>query len=178
MKKKILFICLVLFSIFSLLVTAACGGNNQGNKEENPETNVGTEVPTTPGEEEKKPITKETLEALVFVDGIFDYDGELHSIEVADVPEGVTVSYHNNNRSKPGQYKITATLTYEGITVKKTAMLIINHKESVLTADLNQTVLIYGNSSLLPIIKEKILHFLDTVEKYENNPKGIGTIGQ
>jgi len=35
-----------------------------------------------------------------------------------------------------------------------------------------------GNSSLLPIIKEKILHFLDTVEKYENNPKFGSTIGQ
>ena len=50
----------------------------------------------------------------------------------------------------------------------------ISHEE--LAQGINQELL--GNNSLLPIIKEKILHFLDTVEKYENNPKNIGTIGQ
>ena len=34
-----------------------------------------------------------------------------------------------------------------------------------------------GSKSLLPIIKQKIIHFLNTVEKYENTPKNIGTIG-
>lgn len=50
----------------------------------------------------------------------------------------------------------------------------VSHEE--LAQSIDQELL--GNGSLLPIIKEKILHFLDTVEKYENNPKGIGTIGQ
>ena len=50
----------------------------------------------------------------------------------------------------------------------------VSHED--LAQSIDQELL--GNSSLLPIIKEKILHFLDTVEKYENNPKGIGTIGQ
>ena len=35
-----------------------------------------------------------------------------------------------------------------------------------------------GADSLLPVIKKKIIHFLDTVDKYENMPKNIGTIGQ
>lgn len=50
----------------------------------------------------------------------------------------------------------------------------VSHEE--LVQSINQEL--SGNGSLLPIIKEKILHFLNTVEKYENNPKGIGTIGQ
>ena len=59
---------------------------------------------------------------------------------------------------------------------QKIAEDVISVSHEDLAQSIDQELL--GNSSLLPIIKEKILHFLDTVEKYENNPKGIGTIGQ
>ena len=50
----------------------------------------------------------------------------------------------------------------------------ISHEE--LASTINSELI--GSKSLLPIIKQKIIHFLDTVEKYENTPKNIGTIGQ
>ena len=50
----------------------------------------------------------------------------------------------------------------------------ISHEE--LVSMINSELI--GSKSLLPIIKQKIIHFLNTVEKYENTPKNIGTIGQ
>lgn len=60
-----------------------------------------------------------------------------------------------------------------GVEIAK-EVISVSHEE--LAQGISQELL--GNSGLLPIIKEKILHFLETVEKYENNPKHIGTIGQ
>jgi hypothetical protein len=52
---------------------------------------------------------------------------------------------------------------------------IANVAHEDLTAMINSELI--GADSLLSTIKQKIIHFLDTVEKYENTPKNIGTIG-
>ena len=132
--KKILFAFILLFAFFSVVITTAC--NDQTND--------------VPSASESGQITKETLEALVFEDATFEYDGQAHSIEVQNVPEGVEVSYRNNGKTNPGEYTVTAILMYEDLFVKKTAKIIINYKESVITAASEQVMFIYGNKDLMP----------------------------
>ena len=86
-------------------------------------------------------ITQEVLENLVFEDGIFDYDGEEHSIYVENKYEekGVKISYRNNKQVNPGTYTVTATIKYEDLKVSKKANLTINKAQSVLEAEAVQT---------------------------------------
>lgn len=130
--KKIKYLLLMLLLVFSLGLFTAC--NNENNTE-----NVDS------GE-----ITKEVLEELKFENATFEYDGEEHSIYVENIPEGVSVTYRNNGKKNPGEYTVTAVITYEDLFVKKTAKIIINYKESVLTADSEQVLFLYGNPTLMP----------------------------
>lgn len=95
-------------------------------------------------------ITEEYLESLVFEDATFEYDGKEHSIYVSDIPKGVLVSYSNNNKKNPGEYEVTAYLSYGDFIVKRTAKLTIKLMESVITADSEQIFFLYGNSSFMP----------------------------
>ena len=134
MKRKILFLFLLIFAFFSLVITTAC---NDETKDD-------------PTADTSGAITKETLEALVFEDASFEYDGQAHSIEVQNVPEGVEVSYRNNGKTNPGEYTVTAIITYEDLFVKKTAKISISYRESVITAASEQVMFIYGNKDLMP----------------------------
>ena len=122
-------------------------------------------------------ITKKDLEALKFDDSIVDYDGENHSIYVDNIYEdkGVTVSYMNNNKKTPGNYTVTAIIRYNELSVNKTAKLTINKIKSVLTADLEQSVYLYGGK-LMPeysldndVQKVTLKYFKDGVEITEND---------
>lgn len=96
---------------------------------------------------EKEPeITIEDLEAVVFADDTILYDGEKHSLEVEGLPEGVEVTYVDNGVSMPGVHEIKAIITYNNLRVTKVATLTINKLPSVLTADENQKVVLYGGN--------------------------------
>lgn len=86
-------------------------------------------------------ITQADLEALVFEDATFEYDGELHSIEIDNIyeEEGVTITYIGNNVKLPGDYTVTAMIKYEELKVQKNAKITITKLQSVLTADAVQT---------------------------------------
>ena len=109
--KKIKYLLIVLLMAFSMLTISAC--NN-----EEPVVDDGI-------------ITLEKLQALVFEDETFAYDGQKHEIFVKNVPEGVTVKYNNNGKINPGEYTVTASLMYEKLFVKKTAKLIIELTEKI-----------------------------------------------
>ena len=128
--KKIKYLLIVLLMAFSMLTISAC--NN-----EEPVVDDGI-------------ITLEKLQALVFEDETFAYDGQKHEIFVKNVPEGVTVKYNNNGKINPGEYTVTASLMYEKLFVKKTAKLIIEYMESVITAETEQTKFVYGHAYPLP----------------------------
>lgn len=128
--KKIKYLLLVLFLVFTLGIAVAC--NNEPS------------TPTTPEVETPAPtITKEMLENLKFEDATYDYTGEKYSITIEDLPEGVDVNYVGNNRNNPGNYTVYAYLTYGDIKVTLTATLKINQIDSVLTAEDNQVFTIY-----------------------------------
>ena len=96
---------------------------------------------------EKEPeITIEDLEAVVFADDTILYDGEKHSLEVEGLPEGVEVTYVDNGVSMPGVHEIKAIITYNNLRVTKVATLTINKLHSVLTAEENQKVVLYGGN--------------------------------
>ena len=66
------------------------------------------------------------LSDVTFVDKEFAYDGKAHSIEVENLPDGITVEYKNNGQTKPGRYVVKATLLDEnGNVVKYLAARII-----------------------------------------------------
>ncbi|HEY1192953.1 MBG domain-containing protein [Flavobacterium sp.] len=57
-------------------------------------------------------VLESPINAVTFSDAEFTYNGNPHSIEVANLPTGATVSYTPNNRSvNAGTYTITATIT-------------------------------------------------------------------
>ncbi len=93
-------------------------------------------------------ITKEDLEAIVFEDLTVEYDGNAHSIEIENLPEGINASYVGNNKTFPGEYDVTVRLSYKGESVYKTAKLIIDKKKSEISAESPQTVIIYGGNIL------------------------------
>ena len=121
--KNILLYVLMLFALTTFTVTLSSCGDNSSTE-----------------------ITKDDLRALVFEDVTIDYDGQEHSIFITDVPEGVEVTYINNGQKFPGEYVIVAKLKYNDISLNKTAKLIINPKESVLTAPTEQTAYVYGGT--------------------------------
>ena len=45
---------------------------------------------------------------VVFEDKTFKLDGKEHSISPENIPDGVTVTYENNNKSEPGTYSVKA----------------------------------------------------------------------
>lgn len=56
-------------------------------------------------------ITKATydMSAVSFVDASFNYDGTAKSLQISgNLPEGVTVSYENNNQTNAGSYEVKA----------------------------------------------------------------------
>ena len=125
MVKKILFILIIITSMFVIV------GCNQS-----------TEKPQTGS------ITKEVLEAIVFEGDTFEYDGKKHSIYIDKslIPEGVTVTYSGNDKSSSGKYTVTAYIKYGDIKVIKKAVMIINDPISVIDAEDNQILMIYGGN--------------------------------
>ena len=107
MQKSIKKIFSLIFVIvFSMMLLVAC-------TEDKPKEDEG--------------ITIEKLEALVFADATFEYDGTEKKLAVENLYEdqGVEVSYRNNKNTKPGTYTVTATITYEDIKVTKKAKITI-----------------------------------------------------
>ena len=86
------------------------------------------------------------LERLEFAGAEIEYDGEYHSLEITNLPEGVTVTYKNNKKKSPGNHKVTAVLKYEDITVEKYAYLLINKGSSTITAETEQFSYINGGN--------------------------------
>lgn len=70
----------------------------------------------------------------------FPYDGEEHSLEVVNLPEGATVNYVNNGRTEPGLQKVTAIISYYGVDYEYAANLVIEKSASILTIESSQTV--------------------------------------
>lgn len=122
MQKSIKKIFSLIFVIvFSMMLLVAC-------TEDKPKEDEG--------------ITIEKLEALVFADATFEYDGTEKKLAVENLYEdqGVEVSYRNNKNTKPGTYTVTATITYEDIKVTKKAKITITKASSVLEAESMQTI--------------------------------------
>ena len=85
------------------------------------------------------------------------YDGNAHSLEVEGLPEGVNVTYENNNQTDAGEYEVIAKLTdttgnYD-IPAELKATLTINKKE-IKASDLtfnSKTVTYDGNTHSLEL---------------------------
>ena len=67
------------------------------------------------------------LSGVTFSDATFEYDGQVKSIAVANLPEGYTVEYEFNNQTEPGTYKVIAKIKDSSGSVAKSmvAKLII-----------------------------------------------------
>ena len=92
------------------------------------------------------------MSAVVFADKTVTYNGEIHSVIVTNIPNGVSVDYENNNKMNADTYTVIAKFTdttgnYED-PENKTATLIINkatyNMSGVVFAD--KTVTYNGNA--------------------------------
>ena len=64
-----------------------------------------------------EPTLKE-IEGVTFADGNYTYSGEKYSLLASNIPEGVTASYSNNEKTDAGEYTATVTLSGEGFKTK------------------------------------------------------------
>ena len=90
------------------------------------------------------------MSAIVFADNTVTYDGQAHSIEATNLPNGVTAQYTGNNQINAGEYSVTATFTgdsqnYELI-ANQTAMLTIEQRELTLAFN-GETTLKYNGKA-------------------------------
>ncbi|MGG5506922.1 MULTISPECIES: FG-GAP-like repeat-containing protein [unclassified Myroides] len=61
---------------------------------------------------EARMIIRHQLAGLVLEDAVFEYDGTVKALAVrGELPEGVTVSYANNEKIDAGTYRVTATIS-------------------------------------------------------------------
>ena len=154
-KKNVLYLVLLLFTISSL---TSCNlsdlpfdipGITDNDEEINNDNQNNDDVPDTgdiDDEEEPVVVTLDMLKAVVFESKTFDYTGETCELVATNVPKGASVEYKNNGKVNPGSYTVKAIITYEKLKVEKSAKLTINQLESVITADENQTVHVYGGN--------------------------------
>ena len=98
MKRKFLFLALLLTLLVSAALLFACGNSDSA----------------TPEDEDTGTIT-----GVTFSNYTCDYDGEQKTLLVSGtIPEGVTVVYENNSATDSGVYNATATLSGEGYVQK------------------------------------------------------------
>ena len=90
------------------------------------------------------------MSTVVFADKTVTYNGQAHSIEATNLPNGVTAQYTGNSQINAGEYEIKATFTgdsanYEPI-ASKTATLTIEQRELTLAFS-GETTLKYNGSA-------------------------------
>ncbi|MBQ6783057.1 MAG: hypothetical protein IJP63_03490, partial [Acholeplasmatales bacterium] len=76
-------------------------------------TCLGT-VACSPESEKTNPQTSEVktnVEGIIFSGETCVYDGNSHSLEVTGLPNGVNVTYENNDQVNAGTYEVIAKLT-------------------------------------------------------------------
>jgi predicted secreted protein len=84
-------------------------------------------------------VFESPIKAVTFNDAEFTYDGNPHSIEVANLPTGATVSYTTNNGAiNVGTYTITVTIT-PAITAPNCSPIVLTANLIITKASLNIT---------------------------------------
>ena len=91
-------------------------------------------------------VQKEWYDLIVFEGAEIDYDGEYHSLEAENIPEGAKASYKNNKNKFPGTYEVSLTVYHEKVSKQYTATLVINKLTPVLTAETTQKVSMFGGN--------------------------------
>ena len=131
--KRFLFICL-----FALLCVS-CKTTEQPT--DNPTVNT---PPVEPTKEPTKEPTVETpvinLDGVVFESKVVEYDGEKHSLEAVNIPDGINVTYEDNEFINAGNYTAKANLIKDNEILKTlTAELVINKRKASVVVDNQQS---------------------------------------
>lgn len=93
-------------------------------------------------------IKGKSITGVTFEDKTFTYDGNAHSLEVTNLPTGVSASYSNNNKKESGTYTVTANLSGTGYEpLKLTAKLTINPVELEKSGIFNSKTFIYDGQN-------------------------------
>lgn len=133
---KITFRLLALFLSFALLLpmAVACGG---GEASESKSESESRSESASDSESESESVT-DPVSGVTFAGETVFWDGEVHSLAVTNLPEGVTVTYEGNGQSEIGTYPVTATFTVpEGMApiAPMTATLTVKFDESRFVTD-------------------------------------------
>ncbi len=155
-------------------VTAQYTGNNQINANEYTVT-----ASFTGDSQNYEPIASQTatltinkatydMSGVLFKDKSVNYNGQAHSIEATNLPNGVSVRYDGNNKTQAGEYTVTATFTgdsqnYELI-ASQTATLTIEQRELTLAFNGETTLKYNGKAQKTITVQATNLVGNDTVE--------------
>ncbi len=102
----------------------------------------------------KYTVTLPDVSSAVFSDKSVVYNGKTHAVTVSELPDGMTVTYKNNEHKNAGSYQAVAQLCYNGTVVqtltatltvlKKQATVVVDDKESMLGVTEKLTYTING----------------------------------
>ena len=144
MKKIIkVFLALIAFFTFGLV---GCTNNSSSSSSSSPVSSSSSSVSSSStSSKTQDELDLEVLEGIVFENKEVTYDGNEHVLEVSSLPEGVEAKYTGNKGTNAGKYKAKVVLTKGTQSVTKEATLQINKAKPVITAELNQTLINYGD---------------------------------
>lgn len=128
---------LALFLLLTLCI--GCGNSNNNttppNDDDTPSDVVtpddGGETPDDGGETEQIDLSN-----VLFKDVTTEYDGQVHTIEPENVPEGIVVAYENNSKINAGEYTVKLIMSKDDVELKTlTAKLTITKRSASVTID-------------------------------------------
>lgn len=139
--KRVVKVFLALLAFFTFGLVGCTDGSSSSSSSSTSSPSVSSSSTSTKTQDE---LDLEALEAVTFENKEVTYDGNEHVLEVESLPDGVEATYTTNKGTDAGTYKAKVVLTKGTQSVIKEATLKINKAKPVITAELNQTLINYG----------------------------------
>lgn len=144
---------LALIAVFANALTlAACGGNNDKSSSTTSSSSTNSSSVVVSSSQSSSSIVSSSSSTTIdlpmtFEDKTVTYDGNPHSIYVENLPEGSKAMYSGNEKVEPGTYNVSVRIKHANGDIEYlSANLVIEKKESILTADAVQQAYVYGGA--------------------------------
>ena len=122
---------LALFLLLTLCIGCGNSNNNTTTPPNDDDTPSDVVTPDDGGETEQIELSN-----VLFKDVTTEYDGQVHTIEPENVPEGIVVAYENNSKINAGEYTVKLIMSKDDVELKTlTAKLTITKRSASVTID-------------------------------------------
>ena len=135
MKKIIIVICLVLCVMLCASLIAC--NDNQNSTEQSTSQGTPQEANQQGSVEQGSGQALLEMKNVTLANASYEYDGQPHSLAVANIPEGASVVYSGNEKTEVGEYTVTATINktgYKTVTLSSKLTITVPSAGSIIKA--------------------------------------------